>query len=117
MAKPGTTRRRVLGVAATLPFLPFAPVRAEPVEALPLADREAWDRNLARYRDLAARAKKAEETGWGRASYVPATCLAPVLPGGYCSRVPSDLRISFGYQYARGTASLNRTIWYLYGKN
>jgi hypothetical protein len=68
MAKPGTTRRRVLRAAASIPFLPLAPARAEPVEAPTLADREAWDQNLARYRHLAARAKKAEETGWFRAA-------------------------------------------------
>jgi hypothetical protein len=68
MAKPGTTRRRVLRAAASIPFLPLTPVRAEPVEALPHGDREEWDRNLARYRNLAARAKKAEETGWFQAA-------------------------------------------------
>jgi len=68
MARHGTTRRRVLRAAATIPFLPLTPVRAEPVEALPVPDREPWDRNLARYRALAARAKKAEQTGWFRAA-------------------------------------------------
>lgn len=67
MAKPGTTRRRILRAAASIPFLPLTLVRGGPVEALPLADRMAWDRNLTRYRDLAARAKRAEETGWFRA--------------------------------------------------
>jgi hypothetical protein len=49
--------------------LPLAPVRAEPVEAPTSApDRELWDRSLARYQSLAARAKKAEETGWFQAA-------------------------------------------------
>lgn len=69
MAKPGTTRRRVLRAAATIPFLPLTSVRAEPVEAPACpSDREVWDRNLARYQGLAARAKKTEETGWFRAA-------------------------------------------------
>jgi hypothetical protein len=69
MAKPGTTRRRILRAAASIPLLPLTPVRAEPIEApaSPL-DRKLWDRNLARYHRLAARAKKAEETGWFRAA-------------------------------------------------
>jgi hypothetical protein len=76
MAKPGTTRRGVLGAAASIPFLPLAPVRADPAETKsteglppsPAPSRETWDRNLARYQSLAARAKKAEETGWFRAA-------------------------------------------------
>jgi hypothetical protein len=64
--EPSISRRRVLGAAAAIPLLSLAPVRAEPIEAP--ADRELWDRNLARYQSLAARAKKAEETGWFRAS-------------------------------------------------
>ena len=67
-SEPSISRRRVLGAAAAIPFLPLTPVRAEPFEALPVADRETWDRRLARYRSLAARAKKAEETGWFRAA-------------------------------------------------
>lgn len=67
-SEPSISRRRVLGAAAAIPLLSLTPVQAEPVEALPLADREAWDRNLTRYRDFAARAKKAEETGWFRAA-------------------------------------------------
>lgn len=67
--EPSISRRRVLGAAAAIPLLPFAPVRAEPVEAPAYPpDRELWDRNLARYHRLAARAKKAEETGWFRAA-------------------------------------------------
>ncbi|HEX8512979.1 MAG TPA: hypothetical protein VF688_07710 [Allosphingosinicella sp.] len=69
MAKPGTTRRRVLRAAASIPFLPLAAIRAEPVEASAFApERELWDRNLARYHRLAAQAKKAKETGWFRAA-------------------------------------------------
>jgi hypothetical protein len=69
MAKPGTTRRRVLRVAASIPFLALTPVRAEPVEAFTCRpDCDLWDRNLARYHRLAARAKEAEETGWFRAA-------------------------------------------------
>jgi hypothetical protein len=66
MAKPGTTRRRVLGAAAAIPLLSLTSVRAEPVDAPP--DRQLWDCNLAHYHRLAARAKKAEETGWFRAA-------------------------------------------------
>jgi hypothetical protein len=70
MAKPGTTRRRVLGAAAALPSLALSfPVRAKPVEAPPLpADRILWNERLARYRRLAARAQVAAETGWFRAA-------------------------------------------------
>jgi hypothetical protein len=68
MAKPGTSRRRILRAVASIPLLPLASVRAEPVEAPTFADRKTWDRNLARYQSLAARAKKAEETGWFRAA-------------------------------------------------
>jgi hypothetical protein len=69
MAKPGTTRRRVLSAAASIPFLALTSVRAEPVEALASPpDRELWDRNLARYRHLAARARRTEEAGWFRAA-------------------------------------------------
>lgn len=70
MAQPGTTRRRILRAAASISFLPLTAVRAEPVEAAPplFADRQLWDRNLARYRNLAARAKRVEETGWFRAA-------------------------------------------------
>lgn len=68
-SKPSISRRRVLGAAAAIPLLPLPPVRAESVEAPSVsADRELWDRNLARYRHLATRAKKAEETGWFRAA-------------------------------------------------
>lgn len=74
--QPSISRRRVLGAAAAIPLLPLAAVRAEPAETKsteglrpPLApDRELWNRNLARYQSLAARAKKAEETGWFRAA-------------------------------------------------
>lgn len=63
------SQRRVLGAAAAIPFLPLAPVRAEPVEASSChRDREPWDRNLGRYRALAAGAKRAAETGWFRAA-------------------------------------------------
>lgn len=69
MAKHGTTRRRVLTAAASIPFLALTPVRAEPAEAPAFhPDRELWDRNLNRYNRLAAQAKKAEETGWFRAA-------------------------------------------------
>jgi hypothetical protein len=46
-----------------------APVRAEPVEALP-SSRAAtrWDSRLTRYRRLAESAKVAAETGWFRAA-------------------------------------------------
>lgn len=64
-----TSRRALLGAAAAIPFLPLSSVRAEPVEVRsPSADRELWNRNLARYQSLATRAKKAEETGWFQAA-------------------------------------------------
>lgn len=64
-----TTRRSLLGAAASIPFLPLTPVRAEPVEAHPFTpDRVLWDRNLARYQRLAAQATKAEQTGWFKAA-------------------------------------------------
>jgi hypothetical protein len=64
-----TSRRALLGAAAVIPLLPLASVRAEPVEVPRLPpSRQAWDRNLTRYRNLAARSKKAEETGWFRAA-------------------------------------------------
>lgn len=70
MAKPGTTRRRVLGAAAALPaFALPCPVRAEPVQAPSVpADRALWNERLARYLQLAARAQAAAETGWFRAA-------------------------------------------------
>jgi hypothetical protein len=48
---------------------PPAPVRAEPVEALPEGPAAArWTRRLTRYRHLAESARAAAETGWFRAA-------------------------------------------------
>jgi hypothetical protein len=58
-----TSRRALLGAAASLPVLAIAPSTAAGV-----GDRAEWDRRLARYRSLAARAKAAAETGWFRAA-------------------------------------------------
>lgn len=70
MAKPGTTRRRVLGAAAALSALALpSPVRGEPVETPPVpADRILWNQRLARYCQLFARAQAAAEAGWFRAA-------------------------------------------------
>lgn len=61
-----TTRRALLGAAASIPVLALAkPVRAEPVEAPPFSsDRALWNRRLARYGRLAAEAEEAATTGW-----------------------------------------------------
>jgi hypothetical protein len=68
--EPSTTRRRVLGAAAALPVLAFAPpVRAEPVEVPPsLPDRSLWNRRLALYQRLAAETEQAATAGWFRAA-------------------------------------------------
>jgi hypothetical protein len=59
-----TTRRTLLGAAATLPVLAFSPpVRAEPVEALSL-----FASRLACYRRLAVRTREGAETGFFRAA-------------------------------------------------
>jgi hypothetical protein len=65
-----TSRRALLGAAASLPILAVsAPVRPERVEGhLPSPDDALWNERLTRYRHLAARAKAAAETGWFRAA-------------------------------------------------
>ena len=65
-----TSRRALLGAAASLPLLPLSPsVRPERSRGAPLAaDHALWKTNLARYRRLAARAEAAAETGWFRAA-------------------------------------------------
>jgi hypothetical protein len=60
-----TTRRALLGAAASLPVLILTPAAAHPE---PAAARALWDCRLARYRRLAAAAKQAAETGWFRAA-------------------------------------------------
>jgi len=65
--QPSISRRRLLGAAAAIPFLPFDPVIASAAKQSS-PDRDLWDRNLARYQSLAARATKAEETSWFRAA-------------------------------------------------
>ena len=61
-----TSRRALLGAAASLPVLALpTPVRAEPVDALPFARaRAVWNCRLARYRRLAAETEEAATTGW-----------------------------------------------------
>ena len=78
-----TTRRRVLGAAAALPVLAFAPstARPEPVEAGPERGRRGqsfspehrqartlWNRRLAHYHRLATEAEQAATTGWFRSA-------------------------------------------------
>ena len=65
-----TSRRALLGAAATLPVLALAPAsaaRGQLPATVPI-DRSLWDERLARYQALAARAKAAAETGWFRAA-------------------------------------------------
>jgi len=70
-AKPlSTTRRALLGAAASLPVLAF-PTSARPARnrgTPPAADQAEWNARLTRYRHLAARAEAAAETGWFRAA-------------------------------------------------
>jgi hypothetical protein len=70
MAKPGTTRRRVLGAAAALPALALPShviARSEATrQSSATADWIIWNARLTRYRYIAARAKEAAETGWFR---------------------------------------------------
>ena len=65
-----TSRRALLGAAATLPVLALAPAsaaRGQLPATVPI-DRSLWDERLARYRRLAAQAEAAAETGWFRAA-------------------------------------------------
>jgi len=59
-----TSRRALLGAAASLPFLGFKPA----TRTLPAGDEGLFARRLARYRTLAHAAKEAAETGWFRAA-------------------------------------------------
>jgi len=63
--EPSISRRRVLGAAAAFPIVASIPAFALPA-ALP--GRTSFDRRLARYRRLAARAEEAATTGWFRAA-------------------------------------------------
>jgi hypothetical protein len=61
--EPSITRRRVLGAAAAVPIAACIPAPAL-LAAVP--DRRLWDRRLACYRRLSARAERAATSGWFR---------------------------------------------------
>jgi hypothetical protein len=67
--KPSISRRRVLGAAAAIPILalPTGVIASAAKQSSSLAVL-TWNARLARYQALAARAKKAEETGWFQAA-------------------------------------------------
>jgi hypothetical protein len=60
---PSITRRRVLGAAAAVPIAACIPTPAL-LAAVP--DRRLWDRRLACYRRLVARAERAATSSWFR---------------------------------------------------
>ena len=63
--KPSISRRRVLGAAA---LLPMAALAAPTYAHSTAADPALWERRLALYGRLVARATKAAESGWFRAA-------------------------------------------------
>ena len=65
--EPSITRRRVLGAAAAVPIAALVPTR-QSLESAPIPSpaRSRWDRRLARYRWLAARAERVATSGWFR---------------------------------------------------
>jgi hypothetical protein len=64
-----TSRRTLLGAAASLPLLALpAAARGQACTPVPAPDAEQWTPHLTRYRALAARTKTAAETGWFRAA-------------------------------------------------
>ncbi|HEY0012191.1 MAG TPA: hypothetical protein VGB79_04990 [Allosphingosinicella sp.] len=61
-----TTRRALLGAAASLPIVALPAPTVESRAEQPTPDRTLWNRRLAAYRRLAARTREAAETGFYR---------------------------------------------------